>query len=140
MKWKDMDLQVIEFARNNDLISGDIFDPVEILDLLEERERKGDRLKCPPFFMKALSHDGMQFTSLSEFPRWEMLRVCRDSKDHTFCVGDIVWRDRNLLPSKMDGINFWRDAACLDEEDCVESLVGAHFERTTWRFGRRKGP
>ena len=49
MKWKDMDLQVIEFARNNDLISGDIFDPVEILDLLEERERKGDRLKCPPF-------------------------------------------------------------------------------------------
>ncbi len=127
-----IDPQAAAFARKNRLVSGDAIDPIGVLDMLEERERQGHPVKCPASFLKAMSHEGSRFSSLAEFPRGVLLRVCHNSSDGTFRVGDIVWRDKDPLPSGLDGINFWRESACLDAEFCDAALVGAQFERTTW--------
>ena len=83
--------------------------------------------KVPKYFRDAVSCDGLTFSSLAEFPYGQMYRVCHDSLDGSFLVGDLVWRSEPK-PGKLDGINFVQEAACLDEELCNEALKGAMFE------------
>lgn len=80
--------------------------------------------KTPKYMRDACSCDGMQFDSLSEFPKGKVLRVCREGKNKDFLVGDIVWRSKKGI----DGINFYQEAGCLDAEFCDEALKGVHFE------------
>ena len=90
-------------------------------------ERMSRKKKVPKYFRDAISCDGLTFSSLHEFPCNQMLRVCRDSNDGTFQVGDLVWRS---TPKKgfPDGINFVKEAGCLDGEYCSDALKGAMFE------------
>ena len=78
MDMTHIDLRAAAFARENQLITGGAIDPMGILDMLEERERQGHQVKCPVSFLKAMSHEGTRFTSLAEFPRGVLLRVCHN--------------------------------------------------------------
>ena len=93
----------------------------------EELERIGRKKKVPKYLREAASCDGLSFPSLSEFPCGQLYRVCRDSLDGTFLVGDLVWRS-NPKPGIPDGINFVQEAGCLDAEYCDKALKGAMFE------------
>lgn len=93
----------------------------------EKLERIGRKKKVPKYLREAASCDGLSFPSLSEFPCGQLYRVCRDSLDGTFLVGDLVWRS-NPKPGIPDGINFVQEAGCLDAEYCDKALKGAMFE------------
>lgn len=93
----------------------------------ERLERIGRKKKIPKYLREAASCDGVSFSSLAEFPCGQMYRVCRDSLDGTFLVGDLVWRS-NPKPGIPDGINFANEAGCLDAECCDKALKGAMFE------------
>lgn len=128
-----IDKRAYDFADRQGLLSFGTFHPLSILDTLEKCELDGRKIKCPKYFLDALAHDGYTFASLNDFPRGETLRVCRSSQDGTFHIGDVVWRDET--PSGgLDGINFLRERACLDAEDCFEALKGAHFEISMFRL------
>lgn len=94
------------------------------------REMLGDKKfspKVPKYFRDAVSCCGKTFDNLDSFPQDVMLRVCHDSDDGTFQVGDLVWRHSGKHANS-DGINFVREAGCLEPEDCDKALRGAHFE------------
>lgn len=93
----------------------------------EKLERIGRKKKVPKYLREAASCDGLSFPSLSEFPCGQLYRVCRDSLDGIFLVGDLVWRS-NPKPGIPDGINFVQEAGCLDAEYCDKALKGAMFE------------
>ena len=93
----------------------------------EKLERIGRKKKVPKYLREAASCDGLSFPSLAEFPWGQLYRVCRDSLDGTFLVGDLVWRS-NPKPGIPDGINFVQEAGCLDAEYCDKALKGAMFE------------
>ena len=93
----------------------------------ERLERIGRKKKIPKYLREAASCDGLSFPSLSEFPCGQLYRVCRDSLDGTFLVGDLVWRS-NPKPGILAGINFVQEAGCLDAEYCDKALKGAMFE------------
>lgn len=93
----------------------------------EKLERIGREKKVPKYLREAVSCDGLSFSSLSEFPCDKLYRVCRDSLDGTFLVGDLVWRSTQK-PGVPDGLNFVQEAGCLDAEYCDKALQGAMFE------------
>lgn len=96
-------------------------------DIRGKLERIGRKKKVPKYLREAASCDGLSFSSLTEFPCGQMYRVCRDSLDGTFLVGDLVWRSIPK-PGVPDGINFVQGAGCLDAEHCDAALKEAMFE------------
>lgn len=90
-------------------------------------ERIGRKKKVPKYLREAASCDGLSFSFLAEFPCNQMYRVCRDSLDGAFLVGDLVWRSPQK-PGVPDGLNFVQEAGCLDTEHCDAALKGAMFE------------
>ena len=93
----------------------------------EKLERIVRKKKIPKYLRDAVTCDGFSFSSLAEFPSNQMYRVCRDSSDGSFLVGDLVWRS-TPRPGVPDGLNFVQEAGCLDAEDCDDALKGAMFE------------
>lgn len=122
-----IDARVYAYAAKNDMLFRGCFEPLEVRTIFEKIGRKK---KVPQYFRDAIAADGMTFSSLDQFPVETFLRVCRDSNDGTFMVGDVVWRSKPQ-PGRMDGINFVQKSGCLDKELCQESLRGgAMFEET----------
>ena len=113
-----------DYADKHRLLEYGSFNRTTIRWKLERFVRKK---KVPKYFRDAAACDGLTFSSLEEFPCNQMYRVCRDSLDGSFLVGDLVWRS-NLKPNMPDGINFLQDAGCLDGEICEKALKGAMFE------------
>lgn len=113
--------RVFEYANKNSLLDMGTFFAESVRRTLSHKK---NYRKTPKYVRDACSCDGMQFKSLCEFPKGEVLRVCREGKGKDFMVGDIVWRSKKGT----DGINFYQEAGCLDAEYCDEALQGVHFE------------
>ena len=116
--------RVYDYAKKHDLLNGFTFSPYHIRTLMEKKRRT---FKPPKYFIAAISYNGMEFASLRDFPCERILRVCKESTDGTFRIGDLVWRDEPHT-GVPDGINFIQDASCLRAESCDKALQGARFE------------
>lgn len=128
-----IDQRVYSYAKKNGLLNGTMFDKNHILNLLEKPQQLK---KAPQYFREAVSKDGKVFSSLQEFPKDKVFRVCHDSKDGTFRTGALVWRGAPA-PGGLDGINFIQEAACLDAEFCDKALEGACFEESFHKLHKR---
>ena len=117
--------RVFQYADKHGLLN--TFAQFEAKVVREKLERIGRKKKVPKYLREAVSCDGLSFSTLSEFPCDKLYRVCRDSLDGTFLVGDLVWRSAPK-PGIPDGINFVYEAGCLDAEYCDKALQGAMFE------------
>ena len=124
-----VDAKNFEYAKKNDMLVGGVWMARDIIKALENPVQYR---KAPKYLRAAVALDGMQFSSLSEFPAGEVLRCVRDSKDHSFRVGALVWRSQPR-PGYPDGINIRQENGCMDAEFCDAALQGACFERTSYR-------
>lgn len=118
-------LRAFQYAAKHGLLN--TFALFDARVIREKLEYLGRKKKVPKYLREAVSCDGLSFSSLLEFPCNQMYRVCRDSLDSTFLVGDLVWRSPSK-PGVPDGLNFKQEAGCLDAEYCVKALQGAMFE------------
>lgn len=121
--------RVYKYAQKHHLLIGGKMPTFSPENIRKQFEKPAVARKAPKYFLEAISCDGLTFSNLDSFPQNVVLRVCRGSDDGTFRVGDLVWRHIGTHPCS-DGINFVQEAACLEAEECVGALKGAHFEQS----------
>ena len=110
----------------------------DTLELRTALERPKVARSAPKYFRAAVSCKGLSFSSLDDFPRGIVLRVCHDSANGEFIVGELVWRDTAPMVGG-DGLNIVQGAGSIDVGEATENLKGAQFEHTAYTVVCERG-
>lgn len=121
-----IDDRAYAYAKKHNLLRDGVLDPSYI------RENIPDNLDFPYWFGNCIATEGETFANLLEFPIDIVMRVCRDSSDHSLRIGELIYRSSYDPVDRPVLVITGYYGGWLEEDEANQALQGAHFEHTDY--------